>query len=130
MVLGALLQIRGCHRLGEHTRTGPPLRMGEVRCKSAVSPDGVIRTLAIDGKCLWSGRLNLFEVVTLDAGNCSFSNANLIDGAGYGYILVLKDNQPELLHDARRVLLPLAATQAPAAKVLERDHGQWMRRSL
>src|ERR671918_141130 len=62
MVLGALLQIRSCHRLDEHTRTGPPLRMGEVRCKSAVSPDGVIRTLAIDGKCLWSGRLNLFEV--------------------------------------------------------------------
>jgi hypothetical protein len=28
----------------------------EVRRKSVVSPAGALRTLAIDGKCLWSGR--------------------------------------------------------------------------
>jgi hypothetical protein len=162
----------------------------EVRRKSVVTAAGALRTLAIDGKCLWSGRrggcpdcqrqgavqvhrvmralltsarprlfldqctlgaaenemgafaafwaqvlrtygrLHLFELVTLDAGYCSRHNADLIDEAGYGYVLALKDNQPELLREAQRVLRPLAATQTPEAKVLERDHGQWVRRSL
>ncbi len=162
----------------------------EVRRKRVVTPDGAIRTLAIDGKCLWSGRrggcphcqvqgdvrvhrvqralltsarprifleqrtrgagenergafaafwlqllqtygrLELWEVVTLDAGYCSLKNATRIDGAGYGYVLGLKENQPELLREAQRLLLPLAARQRPEAQVLDRDHGQWVRRSL
>lgn len=224
-VVGALLlQIPSCHRLDEQTRSGPPLRVGElalapipdatlqwilpqvdrtevrqlvvdsvraeVRRKSVTTPEGAIRTLAIDGKCLWSGRrggcqdcqqqgevrvhrviralltsarprvfldqrtlaaaenemgafaafwaqllqtygrLHLFELVTLDAGYCSLRNATLIDEAGYGYVLGLKENQPELLREAQRLLLPLAAGQRPEAKVLDRDHGQWVRRSL
>ncbi len=148
----------------------------EVRRKSVVTPAGALRTLAIDGKCLWSGRrggcpacqmqgavrvhrgmralltsacprlfldqgtlgaeenemgafaafwvqllqtygrLGLWEVVTLDAG--------------YGYVLGLKEHQPELLHEAHRRLQPLADSQRPEAKVLDRDHGQWVRRSL
>ena len=162
----------------------------EVRRKSVTTPAGALRTLAIDGKCLWSGRrggckacqgqgglrghrvvralltsarprilldqrtlaadenemgaftafwaqlcqtygrLHLFEVVTLDAGYGSRHNASLIDGAGYGYVLALKDNQPELWREAQRILVPRAAGQRPEAKVLERDHGQWVRRSL
>jgi hypothetical protein len=219
-----LLQIGSCHRLDERTRTGPPLRVGElrlapipdatlqwilpqlnpeevrqvvvkrvraeVRRKSVVSPSGAIRTLAIDGKCLWRGRrggcpdcqlqgpvrvhrvmralltsarprlfldqrtltaaendmgafaafwaqlldsygrLHLFEVVTLDAGYASLSNATLVDAAGYGYVLGLKENQPGLLQEAQRLLVPLAATQRAEARVLERDHNQWVRRSL
>jgi Transposase DDE domain len=162
----------------------------EVRRKSGVTPAGAIRTLAIDGKCLWSGRrggcpdcqvqgavrvhrviralltsarprlfldqrtlgaaenemgalagfwaqllqtygrLKLFEVVTLDAGYCSRHNATLIERAGYGYVLGLKENQPELLREAQRLLQPLAATQRPEAQLLDRDHGQWVRRRL
>jgi len=162
----------------------------EVRRKSVVTPEAVIRTLAIDGKCLWSGRrggcpdcqgqgelrvhrvlralltsarprlflehrtlaaeehelgafaafwaqllqtygrLHLFELVTLDAGYCSLANATAIDATGYGYVLGLKENQPELWREAQRLLLPLAASQRPEAKVLERDHGRWVRRSL
>lgn len=162
----------------------------EVRRKSVVTPEGAIRTLAIDGKCLWSGRrggcpecqvqggvrvhrvmrglltsarprlfldqrtlgaeenemgafaafwaqllqtygrLALWEVVTLDAGYCSLKNATLIDTAGYTYVMGLKANQPELRREAQRLLEPLAASQAPEAHVLERDHGLWVRRSL
>jgi hypothetical protein len=76
------------------------------------------------------GRLHLFEVVTLDAGYCSLRNATLVATAGYSYVLGLKENQPELWREAQRLLEPLTASQAPEAKMLERYHGQWMRRSL
>jgi Transposase DDE domain len=162
----------------------------EVRRKSVVSPMGAVRTLAIDGKCLWSGRrggcpdcqvqggvrvhrvvralltsarprlfldqrpvaaaenemgafaafwaqvldtygrLPLFDVVTLDAGYGSLGNATRIDTAGYGYVVGLKANQPELWREAQRLLQPLAASQRPEARVLDRDHGRWVRRSL
>jgi hypothetical protein len=124
----------------------------EVRRKRVTTPAGAMRTLAIEGQGLWSGRLGgckacqvqggsrvhrvvralltrarprilleqrplaadehemgaftafwaplcqtygrlpLFEVVTLDAGYCSRHNARLIDGAGDGDVLALKDN--------------------------------------
>lgn len=162
----------------------------EVRRKSIRHPEGVLRTLAIDGKCLWSGRrrgcpdcqlqgvgqvhrvmralltsarprvfldqhtlgaaenemgafaafwaqlletygrLDLFEVVTLDAGYSSLKNATLIEAAGYGYVVGLKANHPELLREAQRLLEPAAASQRPEARVLERDHRQWVRRGL
>jgi hypothetical protein len=162
----------------------------EGRRKSISHPDRGLHTLAIDGKCLWSGRrggcqdcqcqgavrvhrvmralrtsarprlfldqhtlgaaenemgafaafwaqlletygrLDLVEVVTLDAGYGSLRHASLIDAAGYGYVLALKDNQPELLREAQRLLEPMAASQRPEAKSLERDHGPWVRRSL
>jgi hypothetical protein len=76
------------------------------------------------------GRMNRFEVVTRDAGYCSLSNATLIDAAGYGYVRALKENQPDLLHEAQRLLVPLAASRGPEAKLLERDHGRWVRRRL
>ena len=40
-----------------------------------------------------------------------------------------KENQPELLREAKRLLEPLAAGQAEAV-TWDRDHGQWVRRSL
>ena len=61
-------------------------------------------------------------------GSCCLRQA--IDTAGYGYVLGLKENQRELLREAQRLLLPRAATQGPEPKVVERDHGQWVRRSL
>ncbi len=60
-------------------------------------------------------RSQLFEVVTMDAGFCSEQNARLVDEAGYGYVIGLKGNQPELLTEARRVLLPLAEETPPEA---------------
>lgn len=76
------------------------------------------------------GQLHLFEVVTLDAGYASLSNATLVDAAGFGYVLGLKENQPGLVQEAQRLLVPLVATQRAEARVLERDHNQWVRRSL
>jgi hypothetical protein len=162
----------------------------EVRRQSGVNPRGAVRTLAIDGQCLWSGRrggcpdgqvqggvrvhrilralrtsarprrfldqrtlaaaehargacaafwapvldtygrLPLFDVVTLDAGYCSRPNATRMDTAGDGYGLGLKEHQPELLGEAEQRLQPLAASQWPEARVLDRDHGRWVRRSL
>lgn len=80
--------------------------------------------------CQTSGRLHLCEVVPLDAGYGSRHKASLLDGAGDGYVPALKDHQPELLREAPRLLVPRAAGQRPEAKVVERDHGQWVRRSL
>jgi hypothetical protein len=162
----------------------------EVRRKSVVMPAGAIRTLAIDGQCLWSGRrggcpacqvqggvrvhrvmwglltsarprlfldhrtlgaeenemgafaafwaqllqtygrLALWEVVTLGAGYCALHKATLIDTSGYTYVMGLKEHQPELRRETQRLLEPLAASQAREATELERDHGQWVRRSL
>jgi hypothetical protein len=76
------------------------------------------------------GRLRLLEVVTLDAGYASLSNATLVEAAGYGYVLGLKEHQPGLWQEAQRLLEPRAATQRPEAKVLERDHHHGGRRSL
>jgi hypothetical protein len=161
----------------------------EVRRKSVGTPEGVLRPLAIAGKCRWSGhrgggpdcqvqgavrvqrglrarlpsarprlvleqwtlaveenemgafaafwaqllptygRLGLWEVITLDAGYCARQNATLVDGAGYGDVVGFP-HQPELLREAQRLLEPLAAHQGPEAKVLDRDHGPWVRRSL
>ena len=42
------------------------------------------------------GRSNLFDVVSADAGFTSLANATLIDAADKGYVLGLKENQPEL----------------------------------
>jgi hypothetical protein len=38
------------------------------------------------------GRLDLFDVVILDAGYCSLSQASLMAAAGYNYVLALKEN--------------------------------------
>jgi hypothetical protein len=48
--------------------------------------------------------LDLFEVVTGDAGFTSRANAGLIHAANCAYVLSLKDTQPELLAEARRLL--------------------------
>jgi predicted transposase YbfD/YdcC len=74
-------------------------------------------------------RSQLFEVVTMDAGFCSEYNAHLVDDAGYGYVIGLKGNQPELLTEARRVLLPMANETPPqAASPWEREKGNFVQR--
>jgi hypothetical protein len=46
----------------------------------------------------------LLEVYSMDAGFCSLANASLIAAAQKGYLLALKENQPELYREAERVL--------------------------
>ncbi len=53
------------------------------------------------------GSLDLFEIVTLDAGFCSLAIATLILQANRGHVIALRNNQPDLLAEARRVLPPL-----------------------
>jgi Transposase DDE domain len=62
------------------------------------------------------GRTNLFELVTTDAGFTSEANARLVDDDGCGYWMALKQNQPELWQEARRVLIPLSQATAPEAE--------------
>lgn len=46
----------------------------------------------------------LIEVYSMDSGYCSLANARLVADAGKGYIFALKDNQPEVLSEAERLL--------------------------
>ncbi len=62
------------------------------------------------------GRANLFELLTMDAGFTSEENARLVDEDGKGYWMALKQNQPELWAEARRILIPLSLTQEPEAQ--------------
>jgi hypothetical protein len=45
-------------------------------------------------------------------------------------VIGLKGNPPDLGRAAQRLLVPRAACQPAESKVLERDHGRWVRRSL
>ena len=72
----------------------------------------------------------LFEILTVDAGMTSLANADLVDKAQRGYVMALKDNQPELYREAQRLLLP--QTQgAPLAQTHWERHGtRSVRRAL
>ncbi len=75
------------------------------------------------------GGIELFEVATADAGNTSKGNAELVAEAGYGYLFGLKDNQPELLNEAHRLLAHRSADEADA-KTSERARGMITTRRL
>ena len=80
---------------------------------------------------LWQGLLadygpsDLFEVVSADAGFTSLANATLIDGAGKGYVLGLKENQPELLAEARRLLKPAVDPKTGTYRVAPEAETAW-----
>jgi hypothetical protein len=46
----------------------------------------------------------MIEVYSMDSGYCSLENARRVADAGKGYIFALKDNQPELLSEAERLV--------------------------
>jgi predicted transposase YbfD/YdcC len=48
--------------------------------------------------------LDLFRLVTYDAGACSAANAQAVRQRGYHYLFGLKGNQPELLREAKQWL--------------------------
>lgn len=62
------------------------------------------------------GRAGVFDLVSTDAGLTTEANARLIDDDGRAYWMALKGNQPELLAEARRVLLPRSYREPPEAR--------------
>lgn len=54
------------------------------------------------------GRADLFRLVTLDAGYSAKQTAKIIDDDGYGYVLRIKGEQPTLLAEIKRLLVPRA----------------------
>jgi hypothetical protein len=79
------------------------------------------------------GRSELFEVVFTDSGSTSKENAKQVHEAHKGYVLGLKENQPELLQEAKRLLVPQMQGQPPEAESegWEKDHrGHWLKRQM
>lgn len=62
----------------------------------------------------------LFDIITVDAGMTSKAHAAHVHAAGKGYVMAVKEGQPELLRELRRVLLP--RTEAPPLA-----HDDWVR---
>lgn len=72
---------------------------------------------------------SLFEIVTTDAGMTSKANAEHVHAANKGYVMALKENQPELLAEAKRLLRELLR-RPPAAETTERYRGKTVHRRL
>ena len=78
------------------------------------------------------GRANLFELLSTDAGFTSEENARLVNDDGKAYWMALKGNQPDLLAEARRILIPQSLCQEPEARTdWECDSTRgWIRREI
>ena len=74
------------------------------------------------------GASDLYEIVTGDAGFTSHANARLVDQANKAYVFALKDTQPELLREAKRLLS--AREDADAETAWEVYRGKRIRRRL
>lgn len=72
---------------------------------------------------------DLFGAVTLDAGYTSKDNAAVIDADGYGYVMRVKDNQPELRAELERQLRRRVG-QPDAVSFWERRRGKEVQRRL
>jgi hypothetical protein len=71
----------------------------------------------------------LFEIVTTDAGMTSKANAEHVHAANKGYVMALKDNQPELMAEAKR-LARSVRRKPPCAETSERYRGTTVHRRL
>lgn len=76
------------------------------------------------------GQGNLFEIVTTDAGMTSKANADRVHAANKAYVMALKGTQPELLAEARRLLLPRAGQTPEAQTPWETYKGKQVQRRL
>lgn len=79
------------------------------------------------------GRSAMFEVVTTDAGVLNREHCQWLDEQGYGYVMALRGNNPELELEARSVLQDLAAHEPPVAsdEGFEADGARgWVKREL
>jgi len=72
----------------------------------------------------------MFEIVTADAGMTSRGNADHVHAANKAYVMALKDNQPELFAEAKRLLLPLAKATPAASSLWEVYRGKLVQRRL
>lgn len=63
------------------------------------------------------GTLDLFQVISTDAGMCSEANARAVKSHGLNYLMGLKEDQPTLLREARQLLRWRKAEQAEAETV-------------
>jgi hypothetical protein len=73
------------------------------------------------------------ESVTLDAGYASAQNARIITASGRDYVISLKENQPTLLAEAKRLLEPLMKSRpgrAADAYRVEKYQGRVIVREL
>jgi len=98
---------------------------------AATNDAGIFRTFYAELTRAY-GRAGLFELVSTDAGFTTEANARLLDEDGCGYWMALKGNQPELLAEARRALLPKSYREAPEAQThweLDSSRG-WIKREL
>ena len=79
-------------------------------------PDTTLRIfeLALDSLCCAYRGLELFKLVTYDAGACSAHNATLIRARDLHYLFGLTAGQPTLLQEAKRWLGPTEAAEADA----------------
>lgn len=71
----------------------------------------------------------LFEIVSTDAGMTSKANADHVHAANKGYVMALKDNQPELHAEAKRLSWSLLR-RGPCAESSERYRGKTVHRRL
>jgi hypothetical protein len=77
------------------------------------------------------GRSGMIGIIDADAGLTSLANADYIDARGYGYVLGLKGNQPELMAEAERILYVKMVNEKPEAETpWELRNGKSIRRML
>lgn len=79
---------------------------------------GVFET-ALRALCRAYHGLDLFRLVSYDAGACSLANASLVRELGLHYLFALKSTQPSLHREAERLLTSLAPEHAAVETI---DH--------
>ena len=72
----------------------------------------------------------LFEIITVDAGMTCKAHAAYVQAADKGYVMAVKDSQPELLRELQRELLPQTDAAPVAHSDWERHKGHSVQRRL
>lgn len=86
-----------------------------------------------DELCHAYARMSLFDVVTSDAGVLSREHCAELDARGFGYVVALKGNNPELEREARTLFARLVQHEPPTAEDdgWEQDSSRgWVKRQL
>lgn len=87
----------------------------------------------VEELCQTYSRMSLFDVVTSDAGVLSREHCGELDQRGFGYVVALKGNNPELEREARALFARLVANERPLAEDdgWEQDSSRgWIKRQL
>jgi len=94
-----------------------PVVLDAVPIPAETNEMGVFKTV-LDELYGAYGSLNLFRLVTADAGMTSEENAAAVRALGWEYLFALKDTQPTLRDEAERLIGP-HTRQAPAAQTTD-----------